>query len=784
MSPAFRSFWVSALLLCCARGENASKIRPEAPAPVHDQVTPPAPPVPPAEPAEPEAQPAAAASTRVEVEMPAGFVVLGPGREVPLHIVNVSTARLRLLPIALEEIPLVRAWLGVHRAEVDPLANLPKPLAARVKVVPVSADQKSFDVFASSQTGLVMAVLDAPGAWARAGLFQRGELSVLFKVGGESGLLWVTSTLDGQPQKGVDVSVRQGKSVRFQGRTDENGLLRLPAERVLRLPLVPGTTRGDATKSLDVIARHGKHVAFASETWSTGVDPWAFNLPESYYQGQDAVRGSVNSERGIYRPGESVHLLGVLRRRLATGKLSPPRGRVAVSVTDPDGNPVYTAQPELNEFGTFRSEFKVTSSARLGGYSVRVSKDGAMVMGSFEVGEYRPVRFEVKVGEPAGATKKEAEALTFPVTASYLYGSPLSKGKLNWTVSAREKNDFGEWAQGYQFGTPGVCEDYDCMMYGTQLVQLASGEAELDDNGHAPIEVAKSNLTHEAFQASQVLDLVVEASVQDSGGDVVVGRAAYTHSRTRALVGLATDVWVVQPKQGFPLKMLVASTDGKPRAGEKVTLRLFRRKWVGVAAEHSGERRYQGGWEDELVTTKEVVSKAAPSDLHFALSDGGEYRVEAALSGETASASAGVWAYGGDAYGAWENHARMKLRADCDSYRPGDRAKIYAENPYPSAWGLVTLEREGVLEARVMKLAGAGTPIEFDLDERRLPNVFASVAVVPTGLDHSGPAAGPPLRMGYQELVVSPEKRRLRVAIEPSKTKARPGDEVDVRVPA
>jgi uncharacterized protein YfaS (alpha-2-macroglobulin family) len=270
--------------------------------------------------------------------------------------------------------------------------------------------------------------------------------------------------------------------------------------------------------------------------------------------------------------------------------------------------------------------------------------------------------------------------------------------------------------------------------------------------------------------------------VRDVSGDVVTGRSTQSLYRTRALVGLASDVWVVNPRSGFPLKLLVAGADGKPRAGEKVKLVLVRRKWVAVASEHADATRYQGKYEDESVATQSLVSAAHALPVHFPLSAGGEYRVDAVLEGATVGATRSVWAYGSDAYGTWDNHARMNLRADRASYRSGETARLYADVPYARAFGLLTLEREGVLEARVLELLGAGTPIEVPLDERRVPNVFASLAVVPSGLGSGNPAAGPPLRIGYQELKVDPEKRRLRVAIEPKTTQARPGDSVDVAV--
>lgn len=707
--------------------------------------------------------------------MPVGSVMLGPTGKLPVTVENVDAAELAVLGLRVTELAAVRPLLGVHRSGDDPLAQLPQSLIERVRREHVPAAESQIDVFSSVKEPLALAVLKAPGAPSRVALLQRGELSVLLKTGEESGLVWVTSTQTGAPVAGTTVTVRQGDSERFRGRTDEQGLLRLPAERRLRIPFIEGAEHEHASLPLEVVAQKGTHTGVTSETFRTGIEPWQFDLPETYYRGADALRGSVNTERGIYRPGESVHILGVLRQRLSNGKLAPPQGSVALSVTDADGNEIHDGEPLLTEFGTFRAELPIAKSARLGRYSVVVRKLGLELRGRFEVGEYRPVRFEVSASAVADG---DSGQITFPVSAAYLYGSPLANGKLKLSISAREKTEFGAGASGFDFG---ACASFSHCFRGSGLSSIADEEVDLDAQGRATVSLPAERIAA-ASGGAQALDLIVEASVQDAGGDVVTARSSHVWLRGRAAVGLSTDDWVVNPSKGWTVKLLVADARGAPRAGEKVELRLSRRKWVAAASDHGGASRYQGRWEEEVVRVRQTTSTKRAEPVHFALPAGGEYRLEARLSGQERGATARVWAYGGDAYGAWDNHARMELRSDRDSYASGDRARLYAEVPYEKAYGLVTLEREGVLEARVLRLDGAGTPIEVELSERRVPNVFASVAVVPAGLGRGSPAAGPPLRVGYKELRIDPEKRRLRVDVRTSSSQARPGQKLDIDV--
>ena len=389
-----------------------------------------------------------------ELGMPIGNVVIGPDRKVPISIHGTKLARLRAVSLTVADFDDVAGLAGVHPAGIDALENLPRALKQRIKTRALDADATEIDVFDVARAELVLGVLEAPGATSRAAIFQRGELGALLKIGGERGLVWVTSTRSGEPLAGAEVVIQQGSRVRHRGVTDKHGIAWLPGEKRLTLPYVADASDPAYGQPLVAVVRSAKHVAITSERWQTGIEPWQFGLPEVYYTGQDRIRGTVASERGMYRPGDRVHLLGVLRQRLANGKLAPPLGAVKVRVTDPDANEIFNDDVALTKFGTFRSELSIAKTARLGRYAIVVTKDATELRERFEVGEYRPVRFEVTM-PPAGRIEPKADSkkatITLPVSARYLYGAPVPNAAVSFTVSGRTQQNFGAWSEGYSF---------------------------------------------------------------------------------------------------------------------------------------------------------------------------------------------------------------------------------------------------------------------------------------------------------------------------------------------
>ncbi len=111
------------------------------------------------------------------------------------------------------------------------------------------------------------------------------------------------------------------------------------------------------------------------------------------------------------------------------------------------------------------------------------------------------------------------------------------------------------------------------------------------------------------------------------------------------------------------------------------------------------------------------------------------------------------------------------------------------KNPFKSADALVTVERAGVYRSERVKLTGPTPTVTVPITEDLRPNAYVSVHLV-RARQGGAPAPGKPdvgapdFRVGYAELAIDPEARRLTVEVVPSKTQLQPGETVgvDVRV--
>src|SRR5690606_22869528 len=87
-----------------------------------------------------------------------------------------------------------------------------------------------------------------------------------------------------------------------------------------------------------------------------------------------------------------------------------------------------------------------------------------------------------------------------------------------------------------------------------------------------------------------------------------------------------------------------------------------------------------------------------------------------------------VWIAGKDHW--WfdpSDSDRMDVLPEADEYEVGDTMRLQVRMPFRDAEALVTVEREGVIDAWVQKLSGKEPLIEVPVKPGYAPNVYVSV---------------------------------------------------------
>jgi alpha-2-macroglobulin len=615
------------------------------------------------------------------------------------------------------------------------------------------------------------------------------DLGVLLKVGSSSGLLWVTRFSDGAPQPGATVKVYspQGKKV-FTGTTDKDGLVRFPGADEL---LDDGAANGadadgesyeeyDTWRSRRLIAtvQSGRDLAVIDGNWANGIQIWNFGVEADYRGAGTRYRGFLMTDRGVYRPGEKVHVKGLVRTVELQHEPSVPAGkRMAIHVEDSRGEAVLDRTIALSEFGGFTFDLPLSGEASLGDYYVRASIDDQTFTETFYVEEFKKVSYEVKLETPERHTRL-GKPLRVAAEASYLFGAPVSGAEIQWSVMRRPHYLEFEGLSDYTFRDDAAegygtwwWDRYDNESYSF----VADGSGTTDAHGRLAFDVSDAETG-----LSGPEDYVVQVTAEDPTGESVTERTSVTAHKSAAYVGLHAEECVQAVGMPFAIHAVAVTPDGA-RIAQKATLKYVRERQ---------RCSYQGTWRSypECETEHEVIW-SRPIDIpangaaieRIMPEEPGEYavRIEAKdARGNDIAASSLVWVLGkGEAFWSGDESVRMSLIPSKAGYAPGEVARLAPRSSIGRAAALLTVERNGVLEASVRMLDSAGQGVEVPILPAYAPNVYATLSVV-KGRTGEGDRERPRFQMGVAELKVSTDHARLAIAVETERPKYEPGQKV------
>ncbi len=96
--------------------------------------------------------------------------------------------------------------------------------------------------------------------------------------------------------------------------------------------------------------------------------------------------------------------------------------------------------------------------------------------------------------------------------------------------------------------------------------------------------------------------------------------------------------------------------------------------------------------------------------------------------GNQSEAAASVWVTRqGELWFGGEDHDRIDLLPEKKSYQPGETARLQVRMPFRQATALVSVEREGIIDMRVVQLNGQDPTVQLKIEEGWGPNVYVSV---------------------------------------------------------
>lgn len=673
-------------------------------------------------------------------------------------------------------------------------------------------------------------------------LVQLTDLGVVWKGTAREAVVHVFSHASGRPVPGATVRLVDDENRTLHtGRTDAQGVTSLPADERGKW-LVAENGRdfhvvgwGERRENLSLYhfdELHDHHGEFSLD------DDAGFLRGDGNSSGS-RLRLMLFSDRGIYRPGETVLLKGIVRAFSPDGLALPAGRKGTVTCTDPRGRTFFTREFAVSAAGAFSETIELPTGV-IGRYRARVRFHGetetaptggsALADGSagrenrgdaensgdgrddewthaFQVEEYEPNAFEIAVETPKHSVT--GEALRLPVAAKYFMGKPLSKAKLRWSLEAADGGFEPAGFSDYYFcagrvDMTGDGADEIELDHGPSQVSL-QGEGALSDRGEfllAP-EVATNP------RMPQPRSISVLAEITDMNEQTVSRSVRFTRHSSDFYLGLKKFDGVLLAGETLPVELVaVRAADGQPVVEPvAATVRLTRIHWntnriegAGHAAAYRSEPELETVAQFPIQTTRvrkagakwiaapaaktaAATSKAPGAARELRPDQPGLYLVEARArdgAGRDVVTIATLHVTGQETL-AWDykNDFAVELVADREDYLAGETATLLLKSPM-NGWAWVTVEREKVLRSFSVRVEGNAPAIRVPIEPGDAPNVFVSVLLLRGSEESARMVKAPDYRLGFCRLKVTNPKAKLLVHIEPERRDYEPAQEVHI----
>lgn len=629
------------------------------------------------------------------------------------------------------------------------------------------------------------------------------DFGVTARIGINRAVVMARSLRDNSPIQDAEISLLTpsysnsqeldlDKDLVAKAKTDKNGLavINFTESQVKKIEEIG---RDVSCSYIRILAQKGADKALF---YPNTHDSWRENVPTADLDTarQSRIRAFIFTDRGLYKPGETVSFRGIVRNQ-SLGQLVPRSNEpytLAICEGGWEGKEILPQiDGTLSESGGFYGSFKLPDELDSGYYKIRY-KGGKYEWDdpytTFTVANFERLKFEASVTAP-DITRFGGEKISANLKASYLAGGSLAGAdyESSWFKQSTRFKPTTSETKGYTFGPS---DSYS----GRTL--FANEKGVLSSNGEAGLSCSSEKITD-----GMPYIYHVEANVTDISNQRISAQSNILVHPAKFYVGIKKPAELngfakKGSKLDFPF--ILATPDGqivtKTNIVASLEYKLTREVWT-MANEQSVDDSIYTRWEKtEEVEASGRMDVQAAGKLSLELKEAGWRTLAISgrdTSGNWTTTEYGFYVTGGSS--SWHdryNSHSINLTPDKSVYNPGDKAQVLMESPLPAGDYLITVEREGIFTEEVRHFDTAATVIEVPVSINYTPVVYVAVSSYscrngqPTHQYGEPDLDKPAGYFGVTPIMVNPKAKSFNVKIESDKKVYRPGEKATLTLTA
>ncbi|MCL6293587.1 alpha-2-macroglobulin family protein [Jejuia spongiicola] len=535
------------------------------------------------------------------------------------------------------------------------------------------------------------------------------NLGVIAKRGSNNSYYFaVTNILSTNPEAGAKVTLYNFQQQNIASRTtDDQGLITIDSEKHANFAIV---SKGQNT------------------TYVKLYDGNSLSLSKFDVSGnrlQRGLKGYIYGERGVWRPGDSLHLTFMLND---THNKLPKGHPVKMEITNPNGKLVYKKVTTNNLNNFYKFTVPTSQEDKTGNYNAKVSVGGATFYKGLKIETVKPNRLKIKVDFENDILTSKAP-LKGTLDVKWLHGAPgknlKAEIKAKFTPSYTSFKNY----KNYVFNDP-------TRKFQTEEFNIFEGNVNAE--GLAKI----NNKLNVGKNAPGMLNAQFLVRAFENGGDFSMDAFTKKYAPYESFVGLrspkgnAYGSFFTDENQAFDV--VVVDAHGKPIKRNNLEVKVYKIEWrwwwnssydnLSSYVSSSYHRPYLSSKINTDANGKSTLNINIPDQ------DRGRYliRIIDPISGHATGRTAYFYKnwWSNSTSGDKEAAKMLVFSADKEKYNVGETAKITFQSGSEGR-ALVSIENgTEVLDFKWVKTQPRETTVNIPVTSEMAPNVFVNISLL------------------------------------------------------
>lgn len=455
---------------------------------------------------------------------------------------------------------------------------------------------------------------------------------------------------------------------------------------------------------------------------------------------QKGLKGYIYGERGVWRPGDTLHIAFMLNDNESKLEKTHP---IKFKLSNPQGKAMYVAVQKYNENNHYKFKVVTKDSDITGNWEAKISIGGVHFYKSIKIETIKPNRLKIK-NSFADGNLSGNKPNNGTIEVAWLHGAIAKNLKVDMQAKFMQQVTTFKGYSNYDF-------DDDVRSFSSEEVNVFSGK--VDDFG-------KTNVTIQPKinnQAPGKLKVVFQTKAYENGGDFSTDVVTATYSPFKTYVGIKSPepnkYGMLETEKMNRFDIVSVDENGNPKAVKNLEVRVYKVDWRWWWNSNGDDlSRYNSSEVTTAYKNFNVSTNASgKTSVQFKVSENewGRYLIRVVdndgghATSKTEIIDWPIWS-GKSKTGDASTANMLVFTSDKTKYAVGEKATV----SFPSSEGgraLISIENGSKVVSSFWAMTTQGeTKVEIPVTSEMAPNVYVNITLLKP---HASTLNDTPIRM-------------------------------------